>query len=71
MTEGIKKWGDPLSLDDLEAAIPRLDGASFVRGNTSLGLVIGGVNRLEEAGRLTAEKAQNERKRLRKLAGQG
>ena len=71
MSEGIKKWGDILSLENLGEAIPRLDRASFVKGNTPLGLVIGGVDRLEEAGRLTAQKAQNERKRLRKLAGQG
>ena len=71
MSEGIKKWGDILSLENLEEAIPRLNRTSFTKGNTPLGLVIGEVNRLETAGKLTAEEAQTERKRLRKLAGQG
>ncbi len=70
MSEGVKRWGDILSLENLEEAIPRLDRASFVKGNTPLGLVLEGVGKLEIAGKLTTEKASAERKRLRKLAGQ-
>ncbi len=60
-----------MSLEELEEAIPRLNRISFTKGGTPLGLVVEGIDKLEGAGRLTTKKADAERKRLRKLAGQG
>lgn len=71
MSEGVKKWGDCLSLDELRTAISNVNRVSFTRGDAPLGLIIERVDRLETAGKLTREKALAERKRLRKLAGQG